>query len=367
MKLLLKYRLCWTWDWRMAWDRENVYDTGGLGGGEGIPSQGKENFLRNYKKAIDFLVEQGFNGIIVWGFLRDSHGGVETARELCDYARGRDIRIIPGVGINSYGGFYYQGDHEFNLDRWLAEHPELRAIDAAGQPMEKVACPSKRETQEWNRRGMEWLLDTFQLGGVALESGDEGLCHCEECQKRGSRDGDFSVEDMAVVLPPMIEIVHAHNPQLWTICTSYDSYKEYAGMPLFLDTIPDYTLITWPVASKNFGLAIVDRPPIAHNIGFIYYGVKANNTQHTLHLRDIQYICKKAAEKEWEGVCIYGEQPAYFVNNRVNYLALAEFSQHPEMSLEEFSRRQLVPLFGGDYSPDQALERIISREVKTEE
>ncbi|RLF39774.1 MAG: hypothetical protein DRN21_03155 [Thermoplasmata archaeon] len=366
MQSSLKYRLFWTWDWRMAWDRENVYDTGGLGGGQGIPPKGKENFLHDYQKAIDFMAEHGFNGIIVWGFLRDSHGGVEAARQLCDYGREKDVRVIPGVGINCYGGFYCEGDHEFNLNRWLAKHPELRAIDATGRPMQTAACPSKQETQDWNRRGMEWLLGTFQIGGLDLESGDVGLCHCEECRKRGSRDGAFSVEDMAMVLPPMMEIVHAHDPQLWTVCSSYDAYKEYVAKPPFMDTIPDYALITWPVASKNFGLAIVDRPPGAHNIGFIYYGHKANNTQHTLHLRDIQYLCKKAAEKEWEGMCIYGEQAAYFVNNRINYLALAEFSQHPEMSLEEFSRKHLVPLFGGDHSPEQALEEILSREAKAE-
>ena len=198
---------------------------------------------------------------------------------------------------------------------------------------------------------------------MVLESGDHGLCHCEECRKSGRR---YGVEDMAALLPPMLEMVHVYDPQLWIMCSSYNAYKEYTETPPFVDTIPDYALITWPVAPKNFGLAVVDRPPTAHNIAFIYYGIQANNRHHRLYLRDIQYICEKAAEKGWQGVCIYGEEPAYFVNNRLSYLELAEFAQHPEMSLEEFSRKHLVPLFGGDHSPEQALEEILSREAKAE-
>jgi len=157
----------------MVWDRENVYDIGRMGGGQGIPSKGKENFLHDYQKAIDFMAEHGFNGIIVWGFLRDSHGGVEAARQLCDYGREKNVRIILGVGINSYGGFYYQGDHESNLNRWFAEHPDLRAIDAKGRPLEKVvACPSKRETQDWHRQGMEWFWRVEITGFVTAKSAE---------------------------------------------------------------------------------------------------------------------------------------------------------------------------------------------------
>jgi len=56
MRSSLEYRLFWTWDWCMAWDRENVYDTGCFGGGEGISPKGRETFLCDYKKAIDFML-----------------------------------------------------------------------------------------------------------------------------------------------------------------------------------------------------------------------------------------------------------------------------------------------------------------------
>ena len=67
-------------------------------------------------------------GVTIYGFLRDNHGGVEAAQELCRYATERGVRILPGVGINAYGGIYWEGDHKYNLTTWLRQHPELRAV-----------------------------------------------------------------------------------------------------------------------------------------------------------------------------------------------------------------------------------------------
>ncbi len=58
----LKYRILWTWD-RLICDRT------------------KKSFLGNYKKLIDYMSDHDLNGVILWGFLDDQHGGEEAAVE----------------------------------------------------------------------------------------------------------------------------------------------------------------------------------------------------------------------------------------------------------------------------------------------
>ncbi|MFC1461912.1 hypothetical protein ACFLQR_05280, partial [Verrucomicrobiota bacterium] len=178
----LRNRILWNWDCRTHWDSP--------GGAEIIHS--KDAYLANFERVIDFMSAHELNGLIIWGFLRDTHGGIDSALKLFEYANSRNVRIIPGVGVNSYGGFWYTGNHEFSLDHWLAKHPELRAKGKDGKPLywswpkgidpsvHTNACPSRKETEEWYLRGVEWLFKTFPVGGVQFETGDIGtLCSCE--------------------------------------------------------------------------------------------------------------------------------------------------------------------------------------------
>lgn len=94
-------------------------------GGGGTYKKPPGEFLGDYKALIDYMHEHtSFNAIIIWGFLRDSHGGVEAARELSDYANARDIRIIPGVGTSGYQGYYFEGEHKYNVTTWREQHPD---------------------------------------------------------------------------------------------------------------------------------------------------------------------------------------------------------------------------------------------------
>ena len=36
--------------------------------------------------------------------------------------------IIPGVGLCSYGGYYFEGDHPFNLGTYLRKHPQRASL-----------------------------------------------------------------------------------------------------------------------------------------------------------------------------------------------------------------------------------------------
>ena len=60
------------------------------------------------------MAEYGLNGLIIWGFIRDSHGGVAASRELCRYAAERGVRVLPGVGTSGYAGYVFEGNHRYN-------------------------------------------------------------------------------------------------------------------------------------------------------------------------------------------------------------------------------------------------------------
>src|SRR5262249_37880267 len=102
----LKYRIFWTWDHSTNWAL----------GTEGLQENGAENpymkppeaFLRDYKKVVDYMSDHKLNGLIIWGFLRDKHGGVKSAQELVQYAHERGVRILPGIGSSGFGGFFFE-------------------------------------------------------------------------------------------------------------------------------------------------------------------------------------------------------------------------------------------------------------------
>jgi hypothetical protein len=45
-----------------------------------------EAYVADYRRLIDWASRNRFNGVIVWGFLRDSHGGIAAAQTICKYA-----------------------------------------------------------------------------------------------------------------------------------------------------------------------------------------------------------------------------------------------------------------------------------------
>jgi len=67
-----KYTLFWTWDHSTNWDMTQ----------RGMQTSGCKNpylkrpeaFLSDYKMLINFASEHRIGGIIIWGFVRDSHG-----------------------------------------------------------------------------------------------------------------------------------------------------------------------------------------------------------------------------------------------------------------------------------------------------
>ena len=126
----LPHRTFWTWDHSTNWDLEQIgHQEIGVFNPYGKPPDG---FVTDYTRLVDFMSRNRIAAVVIYGFFRDSHGGVEAARELCRYANERGVRILPGIAINAYGGVYWEGEHPYNLATWLRRRPELAATMERG-------------------------------------------------------------------------------------------------------------------------------------------------------------------------------------------------------------------------------------------
>lgn len=169
--------LLWCWDARMTWDDEPDRVTSGMAVSENLFPYRKSPgmFQQGFRRMVDYCARIGIEGIIVWGFLRDAHGGAAAAADLCKYARDKGVAIIPGVGLCAYGGFYYDGESPYNIRSYLAGHPDragVARLNGNGREVRPVLDPSLHANRGWWREGLEWMVDTFEIGGINFEMGD---------------------------------------------------------------------------------------------------------------------------------------------------------------------------------------------------
>jgi len=85
----LDYKLFWDWDHSTNWclntiGRQNT----GVGN---LYTKRPDEFERDYMRMIDWCAAHNINACGVVGLLRDSHGGLASARKICQYAREKDI------------------------------------------------------------------------------------------------------------------------------------------------------------------------------------------------------------------------------------------------------------------------------------
>jgi hypothetical protein len=314
------------------------------------------------KRCVDYMADHKFNGMILWGFLRDNHGGIEASQELCRYATARGVRILPGVGTSGYTGYYYEGKNEFNGDTWLAMHPELRAIDKDGKPR-GAPCPSKTANQDWLDRGAAWLFKNFEIGGVNLEMGDFFVCHCDDCKRARaaieSNEPDY-YKDMAISHMVTLKTMRKLAPEAWL---SYATYTGYTGEmmktpPKFLSMIPDDAICQWTLTRMAAKWDPALRPMAKHNLGYLHWGNVPSRSQNTFYLSEIKTICQQAAAAGFEGLDTYGELSDGRPNIEIAYLAWEAFLWNPDMTLDEFVSQRLARRYGGEKAARVLLEII---------
>jgi hypothetical protein len=348
----------WTWDHSTNWSHDlNCVESGCFNQYLKSPA----SFLEDYRLLMQMMNRRSITYLIIWGLFRDCHGGEEAVRTLLSCARKNGVKVLAGVGINSYGGVYWEGEHEFNLATWLKKNPHLAArkktLYGANWPNiigNEVACPSKEENVRWAQRGIRWLLENFDADGVNLETGDYGVCECDECKRRASdRAERISTEDIGHALPAVVEEARRTRKDATITYATYGGFEKFDTSPLFANRIGSEAITQWtltnmvePGGTWNAG----QRAPAPRNVGFSHWGSQwvQPTTRHSLLLNHIVDICKRARESKLEGLFIHGEVSEAEFEWRMNYAAFAYFLKNPSGTLPMFAQSELAATFGGE-------------------
>ncbi len=326
-------KIWWSWDIRMRW----YY------GFSFFP----ESYIQNYTRAIDAAVEYGVDGIIIWGFLRDIHGGIDAAHKIVDHANAKGMRIIPGMGIDSYGGVYYEGQAEYCLDAFLRKHPEEQAVQADGTPFtfrhpkndkteRLIGCGSSPVLMDFYIESVEWLLKEFDLGGIQLEQGDFGQCHCSRCKEgAGLNDGsEFSKVShgkMVERIPPIIKHAASLQDDLYFIVETYHGFlpADIEYLKPYLEQLPDYVYHSYQTYTGKspydkyesiYKINDESRNPFPHGNS----AIRTNSdfcAGEVDDREDIQNVIRLSKQAGLDMCYIYGEYPDTWPITRANYEA----------------------------------------------
>lgn len=397
-----KYRILWTWDYCTFWD-DTKFVRGSWSTGV---SQRRTHFLNDYKRMVDHCAKLGFNGIVIWGALRAHDNGIEQFRELVNYGKQKGVRILPGVGVFSYGGVVYDPRSHFlmpdelpnepspyNLPMWLNKHPELAAICPDGKPknlgmFSAVACPSKKENMDWFKNAFEWLCNEFQIEGAQIEIGDYAVCHCTDCNKKreGASSSVFMIEDMAEPYNIAYDIAKKANPDAWVIFETYSSFAppitgdnpNALGMALdaqqmkLLSSLPADALQQWvmdravgykPTQEWGKNISLPSHPD--NHIARITAGSQWQiNSIDGWAVYAIGDMVKKSRASGIGGVSIFGEESPVSPPTEANYLVFSEFSgfgnKNDDCDFDFFTKQTLDPLYGGTGFADRWKEIYIT-------
>lgn len=387
----LKTRMFWTWDHSTEWalNRPGAHTVGSCN----EYGRSTDAFVSDYTALLRWCGRHQIDAVVVWGLLRDCHGGVEAAKRLCDVAAQENVRLLCGVGLNAYGGVYYEGDSPYSLERHLQAHPELYAVDAHGAPMNFSvdgngrrtplantrspgprgfyhACPSRRENQDFLAESLAWLFKTLPLGGVQIETGDTGVCQCSRCRERRQHPASsFSWEDMALMYPWATAAIRAVAPDAWIVCETYSHPQPCpdptqtpdfgGGKPAWADAalakFPPGVFVQWVCDQylKPNGPAWTDEGRVsgtAHrHVMRAHMGTYWNGRRGELAIAQIAQMVRRSTASGFDAVSLFGEVSPFYASAELNYLALADLGSaaNPGADLDAFLDRVAAPLLGG--------------------
>lgn len=342
--------IAWCWDNRMTWDNEPEKISSKMAvSTEPFKYHKKpESFLIGFKRQVDYFASIGITKVIIFGFLRDAHDGVRSAVELCKYASDKGVAIIPGVGLCSYGGFYFEGNHEFNLQSYLREHPERAsvAIHCISRKEELPTLdPTLKANQEWWMRGMEWMLETFEIGGINFEMGD----HLANTSKAAQQARDAlaircqeSLKDIVIATKSIIARGLEIIPNGLFINSTYNGYGNMIGFPEmpYVSKLPDNTVWQYTadatVNIAGFPDSLLGGVP--HRIyNYLHWFNSSTNSNNRDYVPEIARTFPGFHKLNTEFVGGYGEISA--INNPLadrNYRAMIAWAQDASMDVEKF-------------------------------
>lgn len=399
-KPLLPNSYFWTWDHSTNW----VLDDPGMVnfGCYNRYIKNPDTFVEDYKRLTDMCHNLGIKGIVIWGFLRDSHGGIENAKKVASYADSKGIAIMPGVGTTWYGGPYYEGDHKYNLENFLRKNPSVRATGedkwrSKEDYSNHAACPTDPLFKEWIQEGLDWLFREFSIGGINLENGDFLVCECPRCReiRAGwpSDEPEFFFQQAlgygtALDYATKIEKEFGKKIITWATYTGFtpgkssEDYDKTAYMncerPSVFDRIEEQQITQWTLSGmvlrKSLPLTsyldegvpkeVFDNsrwpkgvvPPSKNSVGFIHQGSQWTENRYEQVISVIKEGCLRAYVAGLEGVSIHGELSSNNVTAALNYLAFSHFIHWPKDTLRDFGKKTLGEIFENEAEGEEFIE-----------
>lgn len=379
-----RWRYYWTWDHSTNW----VLDDEGnqFVGCNNAYCKKPETFIEDYRRLVDHCIDMRFNGIVIWGFLRDSHGGVESAYKVARYAADRGVRILPGVGTTDYGGIYYEGNHPCSIPTYLHHHPERSCVGADGR-RNGALSPYHPGSQRWIAECVEWLYRTFPIGGSNMENGDFLVDHSPAAKRARARirstEADY-FKDQYFAYKTALDTADRVAPE------SFNGYATYAGfnrvtdkgphhqqagltrIPYFARHMPASAVAQWTLSgmlsqkivplrdwlrspapaavyeNPNWPRGL--RPPTPRSAGFMHQASQWFMPTRRTDVAVSSMIegCLRSHEAGLEGISVHGEVSSRFLAYGLNYLAMRHWTYHPVSTLEEFALAELAPRLGGE-------------------
>jgi len=387
----------WTWDHSTNW----MLDDPGMqvSGCYNKYLKQPATFVEDYRRLSDFAAGIGIKGIVIWGFLRDSHGGVEAGKRVASYATDKGVAILPGFGTTWYGGGYYEGTHRYNLAGFLREHPDARMLDEKGEPYsfngDFGACPAHPAYQAWLRESLNWMFREFEIGGLNLENGDLLVDHhplTQACKKTWPADDPEAFFFQGLSYQQALEAIR---PRLASKLVAYATYTGFnygerlvqnvsmgTKAPAMLKLLPETGVCQWTLtgmllkeplpltkylddgapaaAFENPNWPRDLRAPSFRGVGFVHQGSQWSGGRYVQVVSTIKEACLRAHRSGLEGVSIHGEVSARHIPNALNYLAFSHFTHWPEDTMREFGRKTLGQVLGSA-EHGEAYAEILSR------
>lgn len=348
----MKYRILWTWD---SWI---------------CNPDSAASYVQEYKKLIDFMAQWDYNGLIIWGFVDDRHGGVEAAKEVASYGAKKGVRILPGIGAGGYEGYTITPNGPYNLTAFLKEHADLRAIPrGTDKPSPGFLCLYQPASVQWVRDGAKWLAETFEIGGVNIESNESGgIDNCPLAAEATRQEPNrlkyaASFSDMLQAVPPIYEEVRKKHPDAWiTYATYQPPWWDRQEDAWLLKKLPADAIAQWNIELAPNNAKVL--PPVKDNIALIHSGGWSYNlapfpsrwafTQYRCFYPNIAEVRKFSLNQlaaGVQGIVVGNVGSAEMPDNEIAYIAYLEFTRDPKMTVEAFSQKIIGKLYGEKAEP----------------
>lgn len=373
----IPHRFFWSWDHSTNWTL-HAYGAQNCGVSNAY-AKAPEMFLQDYKRVVDFAAAHKMDAVGMAGMLRESHGGVETVRQLCNYAAEKGVRIYMIAGLFAYGGIYYEGDHPYSLNRFFEKNPQCVGKLENGEPFikqfdgrygyrpEPQGCPSSPELHDYILESLDWLFKELpELGGIQIEAGDNGVCQCERCKaRRGAGSGTISAADMAGIYPDAVDTILRRKPDALVICEAYKHFNDEA-YNMFRTETPDEDLqklfampenVFWQWTcdkqlnenSWHTGDEMIPALQKFSHVMRSHSGTQWRGAPRASFAVDkIREQCRLSHASGLNGVSMFGESSTFHATAEFNYLALEYFADTPNAAAEDFVRDVMAPRLGGN-------------------